>query len=76
MDERKERKLNTTFSFLRFRSIFIKEFIQIRRDPPSLAIAIAMPLMMLLLFGYAVNTDIDHLPLSFGTRIIVKQAVI
>lgn len=62
MDERKERKLNTTFSFLRFRSIFIKEFIQIRRDPPSLAIAIAMPLMMLLLFGYAVNTDIDHLP--------------
>lgn len=62
MDENKERKLNTTFSFLRFRSIFIKEFIQIRRDPPSLAIAIAMPLMMLLLFGYAVNTDIDHLP--------------
>lgn len=62
MDERKDRKLNTTFSFLRFRSIFIKEFIQIRRDPPSLAIAIAMPLMMLMLFGYAVNTDIDHLP--------------
>lgn len=59
---KKERKLNTTFSFLRFRSIFIKEFIQIRRDPPSLAIALVMPLFMLLLFGYAVNTDVDHLP--------------
>ncbi|HHY72214.1 MAG TPA: ABC transporter permease [Bacillus bacterium] len=54
--------MNTTFSFLRFRSIFIKEFIQIRRDPPSLAIALVMPLFMLLLFGYAVNTDVDHLP--------------
>lgn len=52
----------TSFSYLRFRSIFIKEMLQIKRDPPSLAIAIAMPLFMLLLFGYAVNTDVDHLP--------------
>lgn len=50
------------FSFSRFRAIVKKEFLQIRKDPPSLAIALVMPIMMLLLFGYAVNTDVDHLP--------------
>lgn len=50
------------FSFSRFRAIVVKEFLQIRKDPPSLAIALVMPIMMLLLFGYAVNTDVDHLP--------------
>jgi ABC-2 type transport system permease protein len=43
-------------------AILRKEFIQIKRDRPSLIMAIAMPVVMLLLFGYAVNTDVDHLP--------------
>ena len=43
-------------------AILRKEFIQIRRDRPSLIMAIAMPVILLLLFGYAVNTDVDHLP--------------
>jgi ABC-2 type transport system permease protein len=41
-----------------------KEFTQIRRDPPSLIIVFIMPVFMLLLFGYAVNTDVDHIPLA------------
>ncbi|MFX0561215.1 ABC transporter permease [Tepidibacillus infernus] len=49
------------FSFSRFMAIIKKEMLQIRRDPPSLVIAIMMPLFMLLLFGYAVNTDVDHI---------------
>lgn len=50
------------FSLTRFKAVFIKELIQIRRDRASLIMALVAPVMMLLLFGYAVNTDIDHLP--------------
>jgi ABC-2 type transport system permease protein len=42
-------------------SIVFKEFIQIRRDPRTLAIVLAMPLMQLILFGYAINTTVDHI---------------
>jgi len=49
------------FNWVRFSSIIRKEILQIRRDPPSIAIAIIMPLFMLLLFGYAVNTDVEHI---------------
>lgn len=51
-------------NLIRLRAIIRKEILQIRRDPPSLAIALVMPIMMILLFGYAVNTDIDHLPMA------------
>ena len=39
-----------------------KEFIQIRRDRRTLAMVLIMPVMELLLFGYAINTVVDHLP--------------
>lgn len=42
-------------------SIIVKEFIQIRRDPRTLAIVVVMPLMQLVLFGYAINTTVDHI---------------
>lgn len=41
-------------------SILRKEFIQVRRDPRTLALILAMPLMQLLLFGYAVSTNVTH----------------
>jgi len=50
------------FSWTRFMAVLIKEFIHIRRDRASLVMAVAMPIGMLLLFGYAVNTDVEHLP--------------
>ena len=50
------------FSWTRFIAVLIKEFIHIRRDRASLVMAVAMPIGMLLLFGYAVNTDVEHLP--------------
>ncbi|QQE75098.1 ABC transporter permease [Brevibacillus composti] len=50
-----------SFSLARYWSIVKKEIIQIKRDRPSLAIALAMPLMMLFLFGYAVNTDVSEI---------------
>lgn len=41
--------------------IIKKEFIQIKRDRASVGIAVMMPIMMLLLFGYAVKTEVDHI---------------
>lgn len=39
-----------------------KEFLHILRDPRSLALALAIPLIMLLLFGYALSLDVDRVP--------------
>src|SRR3954453_22996052 len=46
----------------RVRAIIRKEFIQIRRDRRTLAIVLGLPVMQLLLLGYAINTVVDHLP--------------
>ncbi len=45
-----------------------KEVIQIRRDPRSLLIILAMPLIQLFIYGYAVNLDIKHIPLCVYDR--------
>ncbi|GEQ21743.1 transport permease protein [Clostridium butyricum] len=47
----------------RLLTIAKKEFIQIKRDKASLIIAVMMPIMMLLLFGFAVNTDVNNVNL-------------
>ncbi len=39
-----------------------KELRQLRRDPMTLAMMVALPVMQLLLFGYAINTDVRHIP--------------
>lgn len=39
-----------------------KEFIQMRRDPFTLAMLLGIPAMQLLLFGFAIRTDVRHLP--------------
>ncbi|ABB15414.1 ABC transporter permease [Carboxydothermus hydrogenoformans] len=49
----------------RFWAIVKKEFLQLKRDKPSMAIALIMPVMMLLLFGYAVSTDVDHIATAY-----------
>jgi ABC-2 type transport system permease protein len=49
------------FSFGRLRALLRKEWIQVRRDPFTLRLIIALPIMQLLLFGYAINTNPKHL---------------
>lgn len=39
-----------------------KEFIQLRRDPGTLIMILGIPAMQLLLFGFAVRTEVHHLP--------------
>jgi ABC-2 type transport system permease protein len=43
-------------------AMLIKEFIQVKRDRVSFAMIIMVPLMQLMLFGYAINTNPRHLP--------------
>jgi ABC-2 type transport system permease protein len=40
-----------------------KETLHVVRDPRALGISIALPLLLLLLFGYALTLDVDHVPL-------------
>jgi ABC-2 type transport system permease protein len=49
---------------LRLGSIIRKEFIQILRDPRTLAIILVIPIMQLFLLGYAATTDIKNVPLG------------
>jgi ABC-2 type transport system permease protein len=49
-------------SYRRLRAVFIKELHHITRDSRSLAMALLMPVMMLLLYGYALSLDVDQVP--------------
>ncbi len=39
-----------------------KELVQLRRDPMSLSLALIIPVALLFIFGYAINTDVRNLP--------------
>jgi ABC-2 type transport system permease protein len=52
----------------RILAIARKEFIQVRRDPRSLAIALLLPLMQMLLLGYGISLDIKHIPICVYDR--------
>jgi ABC-2 type transport system permease protein len=52
----------------RILAITRKEVIQIRRDPRTLLIIIAMPLIQLLIYGYGVSLDLKHIPLCVYDR--------
>ena len=50
------------FSFGRWWAMVLKEFLQLKRDRVSFAMIVGVPLMQLILFGFAINTDPKHLP--------------
>ncbi len=50
------------FSFSRWVGILLKEFIQLKRDRLTFAMIIGIPVMQLILFGFAINTDPKNLP--------------
>jgi ABC-2 type transport system permease protein len=54
--------MSAGFSFTRTIAILVKEFIQMRRDRLTFGIMIGVPVMQLILFGFAINTDPRHLP--------------
>ena len=50
------------FSFARMVAVFLKEFQQMMRDRLTFAMAVGVPILQLVLFGYAINTDPKGLP--------------
>jgi ABC-2 type transport system permease protein len=50
------------FSFSRWWGIVAKEFIQLRRDRLTFAMIVGFPIIQLVLFGFAINSDPKHLP--------------
>tara|TARA_R110002020_G_scaffold50791_4_gene143688 strand:- start:540 stop:1673 length:1134 start_codon:yes stop_codon:yes gene_type:complete len=50
------------FSLSRFVAVLMKEFIQMRRDRVTFAMMIGLPIIQLMLFGFAINADPRHLP--------------
>ena len=54
--------MSASFSFARVAAIIIKEFQQMLRERLTFAMAIGVPVMQLILFGYAINNDPKGLP--------------
>ena len=57
------------FSLDRMVAVLVKEFIQLTRDRLTYALILAVPVVQMLLFGYAINTDPRHLP----TALLVQE---
>jgi len=51
-------------SLLRIYAVFSKELIQLKRDKMTFGMIVMIPLMQLLLFGYAINTNIYLIPVG------------
>jgi ABC-2 type transport system permease protein len=66
------------FSWPRFVAVLVKEFIQMRRDRLTFAMMVGIPLIQLVLFGFAINTDPKHLPtaLVMGDQSAFSRSVL
>lgn len=53
------------FSFTRLWAIVLKEFTQMKRDRVTFGMMIGLPLLQLILFGFAINTDPKKLPTAY-----------
>ncbi len=58
----------SSFAWSRVVAVFLKELVQMRRDRLTFAVMVMMPVMQLLLFGYAINNDPRHLPTAVEVR--------
>lgn len=56
------------FSLQRMKALIGKEFIQLKRDRPTLVMIVMLPVMQLLLFGYAINMDPKRMPAAVILR--------
>ena len=57
-------ELPTGKGLMRLTGLMKKEFHQIVRDPSSIAIAFVLPVILLILFGYGVSLDAEHVPIA------------
>lgn len=59
----------------RINAVAGKEFIQIIRDPRSLALGLAIPMILIVLFGYALSLDIENVPMAIWDQDKSKSSV-
>jgi len=66
------------FSINRFVAVLTKEFVQMRRDRVTFAMMIGLPIIQLLLFGFAINADPRNLPtmIDLGDNGPMTRAVV
>ena len=57
-----QRAMNARSRWARFVAVLAKEFVQMRRDRLTFAMMVGVPIMQLVLFGFAINTDPKNLP--------------
>jgi ABC-2 type transport system permease protein len=55
-------------SLARIGAVFLKELIQMRRDRLTFAMIIGIPILQLVLFGFAINSDPKHLPTAVNVQ--------
>lgn len=58
----------------RLMAVARKEALHIRRDPRSLGLAIGIPMLMIVLFGYALTLDVDRVPLVVWDQSATKES--
>jgi ABC-2 type transport system permease protein len=70
--------MNRSFSWSRIVAVMVKEFIQMRRDRLTFAMIIGVPIVQLVLFGYAINNDPKRLPTAMvlGDNGPVSRAIL
>ncbi len=54
--------MNSVFSWPRFIAVLLKEFVQMKRDRLTFGMIVGVPIIQLVLFGFAINTDPKGLP--------------
>ena len=54
--------MNSVFSWARFIAVLLKEFVQMKRDRLTFGMIVGVPIIQLVLFGFAINTDPKGLP--------------
>jgi ABC-2 type transport system permease protein len=54
--------------------VVYKEFIHVVRDPRTLAVMFLIPIMQLVLLGYAMTTDVDHIPTAVLDQDLTRQS--
>ncbi len=70
--------MNSAWSLRGFNAVVYKELRQIVRSPSTLALAIAIPTLQMVLLGYAINTTVEHVPAAvyLGDRGRAAQAFV
>ncbi|MEO8386428.1 MAG: ABC transporter permease, partial [Betaproteobacteria bacterium] len=53
-----------SFSFSRLYGVMVKEFIQMKRDRMTFGMIVGIPVIQLIMFGFAINADPKNLPIA------------